>query len=100
MYVCIGCHNAAIHNIYNVLYFKTSSMLIFNAVKNHSGIGFIVDALLDNFVHLHNLYTVIELHINFILIYFGWQPSFNLPQRLAMNRSLLLISTQERFEYK
>ena len=34
-------HNAAVQHIYNVFYFKTSSMCIFNAVKKQSGIGFI-----------------------------------------------------------
>ena len=48
-------HNAALQNIYNVFYFKTSSMCIFNAVKQQSGIGLIVDALFDNFVYLHSL---------------------------------------------
>ena len=46
---------AAVQNIYNVYYFKTSSMCIFNAVKKQSGIGFIVDALFGNFACLHNL---------------------------------------------
>ena len=44
-------------------------MSIFNAVKMQSGIGFIVDALFGNFAYLHNLYTVVELHINFVLIH-------------------------------
>ena len=60
-------HNAAVQNIYNVFYFKTS-------VKKQSGIGFIVDALFDNFRYLHSLCTVIELHTNFVLIHFGRQP--------------------------
>ena len=50
-------HNAAVQNIYNVFYIKMSSMCIFNAVKKQSGIGFIVDALFDNFTYLHSLYT-------------------------------------------
>ena len=49
-------------------------MCIFNAVKKQSGIGFIVDALSGNFVYLHSLYTVIELHTNFVLINFERQP--------------------------
>ena len=66
-------HKAAVLNVYNVFYFKTSSMCIFKAVKKQSGIGFIVDALFGNFAHLHNLYTAVELHINFVLIHFGCQ---------------------------
>ena len=50
-------HNAALQNIYNVFYFKTSSVFNFNTVKKQSGIGFIVDALFDNFTYLHSLYT-------------------------------------------
>ena len=38
-------YNDDVQNIYNVFYFETSSMYIFNAVKKQSGIGFIVDAL-------------------------------------------------------
>ena len=68
-------HNAAVQNIYNVFYFKTSSMCIFNAVKKPSGIGFIVDALFGYFAYLHSLYTVVELHTNFVLIHFGRQPN-------------------------
>ena len=49
-------------------------MCIFNAFKMQSGIGFIVDTLFGNFAYLHNLYTVVELHINFVLIHFGSQP--------------------------
>ena len=57
-------HKAAINDVYNV--FKTSSMCIFNAVKKQSGMGFRVDALFGNFAYLNNLYTVVELHINFV----------------------------------
>ena len=53
-------HNAAVQNIYNVFYFKTLSMCIFNAVKKQSNIGFIVDALFSYFAYLHNLYTVVD----------------------------------------
>ena len=60
--------------VYNVFYFKTSSMCIFNAVKKQSGIGFIADALFGYFAYLHSLYTVIELHTNFVLIHFERQP--------------------------
>ena len=63
-------HNSAVQNIYNVFYFKTPTMCTFNAVKKQSGIGFIVDALCDNFTCLHSLYTVVELHANFVLIHF------------------------------
>ena len=56
--------NEAVQNIYNVFYFKTLSMCIFNAVKKQSGIGFIVDALFDYFACVHSLYTVVELHKN------------------------------------
>ena len=63
-------HNAAVQNIYNVFYFKTPSMYTFNAVKKQSGIVFIVDALFDNFTCLHSLYTVVELHTNFVLKHF------------------------------
>ena len=64
-------HNAAVQNIYNVFYFRTSSMCIFNAVKKQSGNRFIVDALFGDFAHPHSLYTVVELHTNFVLIHFG-----------------------------
>ena len=64
-------HNAAVQNIYNVFYFKTLSMCVFNAAKKQSGIAFIVDALFGYFTYLHSLYTAIELHINFVLIHFG-----------------------------
>ena len=60
-------HKAASQNIYSVLYFKTPSMCIFNAVKMQSSIGFIVDALFGNFAYLNNLYTIVELHTNFVL---------------------------------
>ena len=65
--------NAAVQNIYNVFYFKLSSMCIFKAVKKQSGFGFIVDALFDNFAYLHSLFTVVELHTNFVLIHFERQ---------------------------
>ena len=48
-------HKAAVQNIYNVYYFKTFSMCIFNAVKKQSIIGFTDDALLSNFAYLRNL---------------------------------------------
>ena len=54
----IVIHKAAVQNIYSSYYFKTSSMRIFNAVKMQSDIGFIA--------HLHHLYIVVELHINFV----------------------------------
>ena len=69
-------HNAAIKNIYNVFYFKTLSMCIFNTVKKQSGIRFIFDALFGYFAYLHSLYTVVELHTNFVLIHFGRQPYY------------------------
>ena len=77
-FVCeqsIVFHKAAIQNVYNVYYFKTSSMGIFNAVKKLSGIGFMVDALFDYFTYPHSLYTVVELHTNFVLIHFESQHS-------------------------
>ena len=64
----------AVQNIYNVRYFK-ASMCTFNAVKKQSGIGFIVDALFGYFTYLHSLYTVVELHTNFVLIHFERQPT-------------------------
>ena len=70
---CNVFQNAVVQNIYNVFYFKTSSMCIFNAVKKQSIIGFIVDALFGNFAYLHSLYTVVELHTNFVLLHFGRQ---------------------------
>ena len=63
-------HKTAIQNVYNVKYIKTSSMCIIYAVTKQSSIGFIVDALLGNFPYLHNLYTIVELHSNFVLIHF------------------------------
>ena len=59
-------HNAVVQNIYNVLYF--------NAVKKQLGIEFLIDALFGCFTYLHSLYTVVELHINFVLIHFERQP--------------------------
>ena len=58
-------HKATLQNIYSVYYSKTLSMCIFKAVKMQLGIGFIVDALFDNFAYLHNLYTLVELQTNF-----------------------------------
>ena len=49
-------------------------MCIFKAVKKQSGFGFMVDILFGNFAYLHNLYTAVELHINFVLIHFESQP--------------------------
>ena len=69
MLVALYLNNAAVKTIYNVFYFKTSSMCIFNAIKEQSGIGFIIDALFGYFAYLHSLYTVAELHTNFV-----WQP--------------------------
>ena len=82
-------HNVTVQYIYNVFYFKTSSMCIFNAVKKQSGIGFIVDALFDYFTYLHSLYTVVELHTNFILIHFERQPSCA-PQSITMETNMLI----------
>ena len=48
-------------------------MCIFNAVKKQSGIGIIADALFGYFAYLHSLYTVVELHTNFVLIHVGRQ---------------------------
>ena len=50
-----------------------SSMCTFNAVKVQSGNGFIVDALFGNFAYLYKIYTVIELHTNFVVIHTGRQ---------------------------
>ena len=44
-------HKAVVRNIYNVYYFKTLSICIFNTVKMQSGIGFIVDAYLHTYVY-------------------------------------------------
>lgn len=46
-------------------------MYIFNAVTKQSDYGFVVDALFGNFAFLLSLYTVVELHTNFVLIHFG-----------------------------
>ena len=54
-------YNDAIQNVYNVFYFKTSSMCNFNAIKKQSGFGFTVDTLFGNVAYLHSLYTVVEL---------------------------------------
>ena len=67
-------HNAAVQNKYNVYYFKTSSMCIFNTVKKQSGIRFKFDALFFDFAYLYSLYTVVELHTNFVLINIERQP--------------------------
>ena len=52
----------------------TSSMCFFNAVKKQSNIGFIVDALFGNFAYLRSLYTVEEMHTNFVVTHFVRQP--------------------------
>ena len=74
MSIALCLNKAAVQNIYNVYYFKTSSMCIFNAVNMKSGIGFIVDALFGNFAYLHNLYTVVEVHTILVLIHLESQP--------------------------
>ena len=76
-------YNAAVPKIYNVFYFKTSSMCIFNAVKKQSGIGFIVDVLLGYFTWLQ-WYTVVELHTNFVLIHFRRQPQYTSNVNVAL----------------
>ena len=71
---CIVYHDAAVQNIYNVFYFKTSSICIFNAVKRQSGIRFIVDALFGYFAYLHSLYesrTAYKLCIDIF-----WKPAY------------------------
>ena len=100
---CIVFHNAVVQNIYNVFYLK---MYIFKAVKNQSGIGFIVDALFGCFVYLHSLYTVVELHTNFVWIHFGRQPYIishcNLSVRimeLASGLCVLISSMSERIPH-
>ena len=70
--------NAAVQNTYNVFYFKTLSMCIFIIVKKQSGIGFIVDALFGYFAYQNSLYTVVELHTNFVLLHFERQPDMPL----------------------
>ena len=50
-------YKAPLQNVYNVNYFKTPSMCIFNTIKNELRIVFMVDALFGNFAYLHNLYT-------------------------------------------
>ena len=89
-------HKVAVKNIYNVLYFKTQSMCISNAVKKEPGIGFIVDVLFDYFAYRHNLYTVVELHTNFVLIHFESQPistdiQLQGPLLIGVNRNLLEV---------
>ena len=66
-------HIAALQNVYNVYYFITSSICIFNAVERQSSNGFMVDALFGNFAYLLNLYTVVELFNDFVLIHFESQ---------------------------
>ena len=73
---CLVFNKATIQNVYNVYYFNTLSMCILNAVKKQSGIGFIADALFGSFACLHNLYTIVELHTNFVLIHSENQSSF------------------------
>ena len=69
---CFVFEQPSVRNIYNVYYFKTSSMCIFNTVRLH--IGFIFDAWYVNFVYLHNLCTAVELHTNFVLLDFRSPP--------------------------
>ena len=83
-------HKAAVRNIYSVYYFKMLSMCTFNAVKIQSGIGLIVDALFENVTYLHNLYTVVELCTNFVLIHFGSQLSFAFQCSCKMSVFLLM----------
>ena len=82
-------HKAAIQNVYNVYCYKMSPMCIFNAVKKQSGIGFIVDALFGNFAYLHNLYAVVELYANFVLMHFGSQPKCF--RQITLNIKLLCL---------
>ena len=67
------------------------SMCIFNTVKKQSIIGFIVDAMFGYFAYIHSLYTVVDLHTNFVLIHFGRQPywcfAFTLPNITIINKS-------------
>ena len=58
-------------------------MLFFNAVQKQLGIGLIVDALFGNFAYLSNLYTVVELRRNIVLIHFESQPMCGLCKRLG-----------------
>ena len=71
-------HKAVVQNICNMYYFKTSSICIFEAVKEQTGIGFIVDALFVDFAYLHNVYTTTELYTNIVLIHFVSQPIIKL----------------------
>ena len=63
-------HKAAVQNIkmFNIL--KRLQRVFLTLSKK---IGFIIDALFGNFVYLHNLYTVVELHTNYVLIHFKRQ---------------------------
>ena len=44
--------------------------------RRQCGIGFIVDAFFGNFAYLCSLYTVVELHTNFVLIYTFWKAAY------------------------
>ena len=69
-------HIGDIRNVYNVYYFKRSSMCIFNTVRKQSGIEFTVDVLFGNFAYLHKLYKIVELYTNFVLTHFESQPIY------------------------
>ena len=55
-------------HLFNTIYLQ--SILFQNVINMQSGIGFIIGfingALFVNFAYLHNLYTVVELHINIV----------------------------------
>ena len=52
---------------------------------------YIVDVLFGNFAYPHNLYTVVELHSNYLWIQFEIQPMFQVE-----NKNKLLHWIQER----
>ena len=57
-------HKATIQNVFYV----------YTITKRRQCVGFIINTLLGNFAYQHSLYTVVEMHINFVLTHFKSKP--------------------------
>ena len=68
----VSCFIMTLYKIYTMFsILKRRQYVFLTAVKKQSGIGFIFDALFGYFVYTHSLYTVVELHTNFLFMHFG-----------------------------
>ena len=56
-----------------------------------------VDILFGYFAYLHSLYTVVELHTNFVLIHFGRQPIFQPKVKAGSSTNFWNIFGSEKF---